>query len=208
MLSKTAVSALSKVGKVHQRSFSLGGVRLNELPCVGVKNSMDVTEAATPQSLSQELKEKYYPQIGNREIVGPSYGAQFDYHDTADHPMPSVRWAANTPEVLALREKELNDWNTLTLEEKKQLYRNTYRQTFAEFKAPTGDWKRIASIVFYTLAASVVLFLYNVTSYGTKPVTYDQDYQQGMIATMLMSNVAPYSGISSKYDFEKNEWKK
>lgn len=42
-----------------------------------------------------------------------------------------------------MREKEKGDWNQLTLEEKKALYRASFRQTFAEFKAPTGKWKSI-----------------------------------------------------------------
>lgn len=57
---------------------------------------------------------------GNRDIVGPSFASNHEYLDEPDQPMPGVRYAANTPEVMALREKELGDWTKLTLEEKKQ----------------------------------------------------------------------------------------
>lgn len=40
-----------------------------------------------------------------------------------------------------LREKEKGDWRKLTKQEKKTLYRASFRQTFAEFKAPNGEWK-------------------------------------------------------------------
>lgn len=41
----------------------------------------------------------------------------------------------------ALHEKEKGDWKKLTLDEKKQLYRASFRLTYAEMEAPTGRWK-------------------------------------------------------------------
>lgn len=168
---------------------------------------MDLS-AKTPDKLTPEMKAKMYPKIGNRDIVGPSFSVHYDYHDTPDIPMPSVRWGANTPEVLALRKKEQGDWAALSLEDKKKLYRASFRQTFAEMNAPTGDWKRIASFICYTLALSTFIFVYNVTYYGTPAATLTKEKQQEMVATMLAHNVGPIAGLSSKYDFDKNEWKK
>ena len=37
-----------------------------------------------------------------------------------DSPFPAIRFGKNTPEIMALREKEKGDWHNLTLEEKKQ----------------------------------------------------------------------------------------
>jgi cytochrome c oxidase subunit 4 len=57
-----------------------------------------------------------------------------------------------------LKEKEKGDWNKLTIEEKKALYRASFCQTFAEIKAPTGEWK---SIVGYSLiACSLAMWIY------------------------------------------------
>lgn len=212
MLSKSAVTAVKKVGLVNQRAFSLCRVMNSEVVgAFGVEDAKSKTidlRALEPSELTQEIKDEYFPQIGNRDIVGPSHSVNYDYFDTPDFPMPSVRFASNTPEVLALRKKEKGDWKQLTLEEKKQLYRNTFCQTYAEMTAPTADWKRITALFFYTIAASILLFLYNVTYYGRRPVTYDREHHQAMLASMLMKNVGRYSGVSSKYDFEKNEWKK
>lgn len=36
------------------------------------------------------------------------------------NPLPAVRWAPNTADVIALRDKEKGDWNGLSLAEKKQ----------------------------------------------------------------------------------------
>ena len=56
---------------------------------------------------------------GNREIVGPGINGTPDYVDIATFPLPAVRFREDTPEILALREKEKLDWKTLTVEEKK-----------------------------------------------------------------------------------------
>lgn len=58
----------------------------------------------------------------------------------------------------ALREKEKGDWNKLTLEEKKALYRASFCQTFAEMKAPTGEWKSVVGVSL--IAASLAVWIY------------------------------------------------
>lgn len=63
-----------------------------------------------------------------------------------------------SPFPQALREKEKGDWNKLTLEEKKALYRASFCQTFAEMKAPTGEWKSILGISL--IASSVAIWVY------------------------------------------------
>lgn len=61
--------------------------------------------------------------IGKREIVGFGFNGQPHYVDRWDLPFPAIRWKEPTAEILALREKEKGDWNELTCEEKKALYR-------------------------------------------------------------------------------------
>ena len=56
---------------------------------------------------------------GNRDIVGHGMNGMPMYEDREDYPYPSIRWKANTPEVMALREKEKGDWKNLTMEERK-----------------------------------------------------------------------------------------
>ena len=87
---------------------------------------------------------------GNRDIVGFGVNGNPAYADREDYPAPAIRFMENTPEILALREKEKGDWKSLTLDEKKALYRASFCQTYAEMKAPTGEWK---SVVAGTLVA-------------------------------------------------------
>ena len=56
---------------------------------------------------------------GNRDIVGYGINGSGSYHDLQVIPMPGVRFKENTPDVLALREKDKGDWRKLTLDEKK-----------------------------------------------------------------------------------------
>lgn len=61
--------------------------------------------------------------IGNRDIVGYGFNGQPCYVDRPDFPFPAIRWKETNCEIEALRVKELGDWNELTCEDKKALYR-------------------------------------------------------------------------------------
>lgn len=43
---------------------------------------------------------------------------------------------------------------------------------------------------------------------NVRPASMSREYQQSTVAAVLMINEDPMSGIASKYDYEKNEWKK
>ena len=68
-----------------------------------------------------------YVCAGNRDIVGYGSNGQEDYLDDEEYPCPAIRFRENSPEFLALRQKELGDWKQLTVAEKKELYRHNYR---------------------------------------------------------------------------------
>lgn len=103
-------------------------------------------------------------KIGNREVVGHGWNGQASYQDRVDYPMPAVRFRENTPEIKALREKEKGDWKKLSIEEKKALYRASFCQTFSEFKAGSGEWKKHLGISFIMISlgiwASVLMNLF------------------------------------------------
>lgn len=122
--------------------------------------------------------------IGKREVVGFGMNGQPNYLDRVDFPMPAIRYKEVTPEiqviveharseafcvwlttlsnsVQVLREKEKGDWRKLTIEEKKALYRASFCQTFAEIKAPTGEWKAILgySLIGVSLACWIFIWM-------------------------------------------------
>lgn len=99
------------------------------------------TTSAVPTSGVRTENEIYKDKIGTREIVGFGFSGVPTYADRYDYPLPAIRWREDTPEIKVLREKEKGDWRKLTKQEKKVLYRASFCQTYAEFNAPTGEWK-------------------------------------------------------------------
>ena len=57
--------------------------------------------------------------VGNREIVGYGNDGQPFYFDRLNKPFPAIRFKEDTPDMVALKEKEKGDWKSLTKEEKK-----------------------------------------------------------------------------------------
>ena len=147
--------------------------------------------------------------IGSREIVGYGFNGEPSYADRSDFPMPAIRWKEPTPDIIALREKEKGDWRKLTIEEKKALYRASFRQTFAEFKAPTGEWKSIVGWALFFASFSLWMFYFmKLFVYDPLPDTFSEEKKRAQLRRMLDLRVNPIEGISSKWDYEKDDWKK
>lgn len=96
-------------------------------------------------------------KIGNREVVGYGWNGLTAYVDRLDYPLPPIRFKENTPDILALREKEKGDWKKLSVEEKKALYRATFCQTFSELKYKSAEWKACVGGVL--IAASIAMLI-------------------------------------------------
>jgi len=147
--------------------------------------------------------------IGNREVVGYGINGEPGYMDRIDFPMPALRWKENTADVLALREKEKGDWRKLSAEEKKALYRAAFCQTFAEFTAPTGEWKSIVGCTLFLTACGIWLYIFlKLFVYSPLPSSFSEDRRRAQLRRMLDIQVNPIEGVSSLWDQEKDEWKK
>ncbi|KAG5880640.1 hypothetical protein JTB14_015617 [Gonioctena quinquepunctata] len=126
-----------------------------------------------------------------------------------DFPMPAIRWKESTPDVVALREKEKGDWKNLSVEEKKALYRASFCQTFAEFKAPTGEWKSVLGIGLTLMSGALWIFYFLKTFvYSPLPITFSPEYREAQLRRIIDLQANPIQGISSKWDYEKDDWKK
>ncbi|XP_046386716.1 cytochrome c oxidase subunit 4 isoform 1, mitochondrial-like [Ischnura elegans] len=147
-------------------------------------------------------------KIGNREIVGFGYNGQANYMDRADFPLPAIRFRENTPDIQALREKEKGDWKKLTIEEKKALYRASFCQTFAEMKAPTGEWKSTIGIALIMVSLGLWSYMgMKKFVYKALPGTFTEDEKEAQLKRMVDLNVSPFYGVASKWDYENNKWK-
>ncbi|NP_001073120.1 cytochrome c oxidase subunit 4 isoform 1, mitochondrial-like [Bombyx mandarina] len=147
-------------------------------------------------------------KIGDREWVGYGFNGQPNYVDRPDFPLPAIRFREDTPDIKALREKEKGDWRKLTLEEKKTLYRASFCQTFAEFQAPTGEWKGVVgwALVLSSLAAWIYMAM-KVFVYSPIPDSLSEERQKAQLQRMLDLKVNPIDGLASKWDYENNRWK-
>ncbi|XP_022244890.1 uncharacterized protein LOC106462058 isoform X2 [Limulus polyphemus] len=128
-------------------------------------------------------------RIGNREVVGFGLNGEPSYIDRTDFPMPAIRFKENSQEIITLREKEKDDWRKLTMDEKKALYRASFCQTFAEMKAPTGEWKSVLAV------------------YQPMPESFSPERKAAQFQRMIDLRINPIEGLTSNYDYENNRWK-
>jgi len=158
--------------------------------------------------LSPALKDKYYPKLGNRDIVGYGFNGNPTYIDMPEYPAPAVRFRENSNDVLALRQKEKGDWKTLTLADKKALYRSSFRVTYAEMHAPTGEWKSVVGIILLGMAVTgwVAIFIKNAVL-PPLPHTITAEWQEKQLETLVRSRQGSVDGIASRWDYENNRWK-
>jgi len=148
-------------------------------------------------------------EIGSREVVGYGANGVESYTDTFQAPFPAIRFKEETPEIAKIIAKEKGDWKKLTLEEKKALYRHSFCQTFAEMYEPTGQWKAVVgyTLFFISLAVWAMIWM-KMMVYPLQPKTItDEEHVKKRIQRMIDMRVNPIQGMTSHYDYEKNEWK-
>jgi cytochrome c oxidase subunit 4 len=158
--------------------------------------------------LDNQLRDEIHPKIGNREIVGFGINGQASYVDRCEFPCPAIRYKEPTSEIEQLREKEKGDWKNLSLAEKKQLYRASFCQTFSEINAPIGEWKFLVAIILFTLSGTGWLVMYvKKFVYPPPPHTLNKEWQEQSLQRMLDQGQGAIFGVSSKYDYDKKQWK-
>ncbi|XP_058805015.1 cytochrome c oxidase subunit 4 isoform 1, mitochondrial-like [Phymastichus coffea] len=141
----------------------------------------------------------YYPvhnKIGNREVVGPGINQEPTYIDVTDFPMPAIRYKEITPDIQALKEKEKGDWKKLSIDEKKLLYRASFRQTFAEIEAPTGEWKSVLGITCLGVTVSIWFYVWlKKYVYAPLPESFSEENQLAQLERMRLLDNQPISGL-------------
>ena len=143
-----------------------------------------------------------------REYVSYFLNGEPAYADRYDYPFPAIRFRKPDAEFKALREKEKGDWKKLTLEEKKRLYRYTFRATLAEFDHPTGRWKPILASVLGILTVSM-LIMTAVKKWAMRDDLWylSEEAKNKHLELMIQLYAEPITGVASKWDYEKNVWK-
>ncbi|XP_059160730.1 cytochrome c oxidase subunit 4 isoform 2, mitochondrial-like [Physella acuta] len=159
--------------------------------------------------LDQKLKDEIYPKIGNREVVGYGVNGMASYIDRCEFPCPAIRFKEETADIAKLRQQEKGDWKKLTLEDKKALYRASFCQTFSEIEAPTGEWKIIFGSVLLGLAVTGwIMFFVKKFVYPKQASTLTPEHAEKVLQLMIDQHQGIVTGIASKWDYDKMEWKK
>lgn len=160
-------------------------------------------EAAIPRGQLES-----YPQVGKREWVGHGRGGMPNYFDCLSFPYPAIRFREWDSAYEALRQKEKGDWKNLSLEEKKQIYRNSFRYTLAEVQAPTGRWKLSLGYALLILSlGSVTLLTFRKLFMPEFPKSFDEEWLLRSMYKQVMIGFNPVQGVGSKFDYENNRWK-
>ncbi|KIH53719.1 cytochrome c oxidase subunit IV [Ancylostoma duodenale] len=101
-------------------------------------------KTSAPFASGHHLEHWWGPEkAAGRELVGFGVNGDNNYSDRLDYWYPAIRFRKEDDVIAPIRKKELADWKNLTLEEKKMLYRYSFKQTLAEFEAPSGYWKAL-----------------------------------------------------------------
>merc|ERR1739848_532071 len=143
----------------------------------------------------EKVKQPVMLDIGKREVVGFGMNGQENYIDDPHHPFPAIRFKEDTPELLKIREKEL--------------YRASFCSTMKEIEAGNpGEWKGIWGKVFAMMGVTLLYasFLESLNKYSGR-TQQNEEWSDASIQRMIDMEMNKIEGISSHYDYEKNEWK-
>ncbi|KAL7840580.1 hypothetical protein AOLI_G00259030 [Acnodon oligacanthus] len=131
------------------------------------------------------------------------------YNNRLDTPLPDIPFITNlTPEQKTLKEKEKDAWTKLTKEEKLALYRLSFEMSYAEMKKGSDEWKTVLAGFFFFLGfTGLLVWWQRIYVYGDVPHTLSPEWVEKQTQRMIDMRVNPVHGISSKWDYEKKQWK-
>ncbi|XP_009645489.2 cytochrome c oxidase subunit 4 isoform 1, mitochondrial [Egretta garzetta] len=132
------------------------------------------------------------------------------YVDRRDVPLPEVAFVRDlSAQQKALKEKEKASWTALSVDEKVELYRIKFNESYAEMNRGSNEWKTVlGGVLFFLGVTGLILIWQKHYMYGPIPHTFSDEWLSMQTKRMLDMRINPVEGISSQWDFEKNEWKK
>ncbi|MCP9264344.1 hypothetical protein DINM_022401 [Dirofilaria immitis] len=131
-------------------------------------------------------------RIGQRAIVGPSSGG-YHFVDSTDRPYPPLRFRVDDEIIKPIREKEKDDWNKLTMEEKKLLYRYSFRRTQAELLGWNVYWKMYCAyiLIWISIALGLVGLLKHYSYPPQVPTLSDEWKHHAMRKILILEKPLP-----------------
>ncbi|XP_029463930.1 cytochrome c oxidase subunit 4 isoform 1, mitochondrial [Rhinatrema bivittatum] len=132
------------------------------------------------------------------------------YFDNRAVPLPDAMYVQQLTDVQKLlKEKEKGSWTTLSSDEKVEIYHIKFKETFAEMHKGTQEWKTvIGGILFFLGFTSLIVLWQRTFVFGPVPHTFSDEWVERQTKKMLDMRINPVQGMSSKWDYDKKEWKK
>ncbi|KAG9460664.1 hypothetical protein GDO78_020336 [Eleutherodactylus coqui] len=89
------------------------------------------------------------------------------------------------------------------------VYHIMFNQTYAEMNKPNQEWKTVLGGVFFFVGfTGIVMWWQRVHVFPPLPHTLEEEWVAMQTRRMLDMRIGAIEGLSSKWDYEKNEWKK
>ena len=178
------------------------------LPRVASQSSRAIHASVVVRS-GHHIEHWWGPEkAAGREVVG--YGSNGDetYQDRLDYWYPAIRFRKEDDVSRSLRSKEKADWKSLSPEDRKLLYRYSFRQTLAEFEAPSGYWKVMVSAISLVLSLATLYAVFlNSYVYPEVPPTFQNEYKEAQVQRQIVLEKGAFLGPAKYWDYENNKWK-
>nr|XP_055037624.1 cytochrome c oxidase subunit 4 isoform 1, mitochondrial [Misgurnus anguillicaudatus] len=131
------------------------------------------------------------------------------YNNRLDTPLPDVPFVRSlNAEQKKLKEKEKGSWTQLTKEEKLAIYRLTHELSYPEMRRGSKEWMTVVGGCFFFLGFTGLLVWWQRDYvYGDVPHTLSPEWVEKQTQRMIDMRVNPVHGFSSKWDYEKKQWK-
>lgn len=89
------------------------------------------------------------------------------------------------------------------------VYRIKFKESFAEMNRRSNEWKTVVGTAMFFIGITALVVMWEkLYVYGPLPQTFDKEWVAMQTKRMLDMKVNPIQGLASKWDYEKNEWKK
>ncbi|KAL2762066.1 cytochrome c oxidase subunit 4 isoform 1, mitochondrial isoform 2 precursor [Daubentonia madagascariensis] len=83
------------------------------------------------------------------------------YVDRRDYPLPDVAHVKHlSASQKALKEKEKASWSNLSMDEKVELYRIKFKESFAEMNRGTNEWKTVVGTAMFFIGFTALIVIW------------------------------------------------
>ncbi|XP_025788474.1 cytochrome c oxidase subunit 4 isoform 2, mitochondrial [Puma concolor] len=97
----------------------------------------------------------------------------------------------------------------LALNDKDEVYRLQFHETFAEMNRRSNEWKTVMGCVFFFFGfTALMIWWQRIYVFPKKPVTLTDEWKAQQLQRILDMKGNPVQGLASRWDYEKKEWKK